>query len=140
MSVATLQEKIKLKSGGSLSRFPSAILHVLCGLDDILFPKIIYFSTLGVAAPTFSKRWAGQISVRGCVFDPLKILLAQWIDEIKAAQVCLELRFKAKLKSIHNCLLQRETVSLTLLPQKVCVGFHCFRECEHFIVMRGMAS
>ena len=140
MSVATLQETLKLKSGGGLSRFPSAILPVLCGLDDAPVPQIKNFVILGVAAPIFSKWWADQISMRDCVFVLLTIFLAQWIDEIKVARVHMKFRFKAKLKSIHRCLLQRKTISLTSPPQKVRVEFYSFSKREHFTVTRGMAS
>ena len=140
MPVATLKKILKLKSGGGLSRFSSAILPVLCGLYDVPVTRIKIFVILVVAAPIFSNRWAGQISIRDCVLVLLTILLAQWIDEIKADWVHTELRFKAKLKSIHRCLLQRKTISLTSPPQKVRVEFYSFSKREHFTVTRGMAS
>ena len=126
MSVTTLQETIKLNSGGCLNRFSSAILPVFCGLDDVPCSQIKNSAILGVMAPIFSKRLAGPSSVRDCILVLLTILLAQWIGGIKAALVRCKFHFKAKLKLIHRCLLRHKTINLALPTQKADDGFHFF--------------
>jgi len=128
MSVVGQQETEKLHSGESLTGFSGGILPVFRGLDDVPVPQKEIAAILGVTAPTFSKWRSGRINVPDCDLVLLTLLLAHWIDEMEVARVRRGLRHEAKLKTIHRCLLQQETINLALPPQKVRDGSHRFRE------------
>jgi hypothetical protein len=145
MSVATLKETIKSNSAKNQHRFSSGILPIFYCLDEIPVPKKRNSTILSITFPRFSKWRSAQIIVPGCDLVLLRLLLSHWIDEMKAAQVRWELRFKPKLKTIHRSLLQQKLIELILPPQNGRTGSDHF--CEwwlrlgvNFSITRRMAS